>query len=192
MSVDGIGIVLAGLQAGAAIGKIGAEERQERATNEALRQRATEERIEAEQKTIKRDRQLKGLIGHQVAVEAASGFELGSQTFKAITMDDFNKFAEERSNDALELDVKENQIQQDILANKAKTKAQIFGDVLSTGASIISESGVFTNIANKIKVTPTPTTKLSTPIDEDEFNDATKTAQEKRQSGDGLFDNLGE
>ncbi len=180
--------ILGGLRTGAALAKINAEKQQEKVTDAALRARLTEERIEANEKTIARDRQIRSLVGHQIAVEAASGFELNSPSFKAITMDDFNKFAETRSNDALELNIKENQLQQDILQNKIATKAQIFGDVISTAASFISESGLFTNIAGQKKETKS---KLVTPIDQDEFDNSRKDAQEKRQSGDGLFDDVG-
>ncbi len=180
--------VLIAIEVGAAAEKISATEQQEKATVAALRSRQTEERLAATQKTIARDRQMRSLIGHQIATEAASGFELSSPTFKAITEDDFNKFAEVRSNDALELDIKENQLSADINQTKSAAKAQIFGTVLSTGASIISQQGLFTNIG---KSSTTQTAKLATPGALSDFNDSTATAQEQRQSGDGLFDNVG-
>lgn len=183
-----IAATLAALKVGEALEKIEATKQQAKATEDSIRARETEEKIAAEQKTIARDRQLRTTIGHQVAVEAASGFELNSPTFQAITMDDFNKFAENRSNDALELDLKENQLQQDMIQTKLSAKAQITGDVLSTAASFIPASGLFTNIASS---TIEQKTKLATPIDQDEFSNSQKQAKEKRQSGDGLFDNLG-
>ena len=171
-----------------ALEKIEATKHEAKATEDAIKARQTEEEIAAEEKTIARDRQLRTTIGHQIATEAASGFELSSPTFETITMDDFNKFAENRSNDALELDVKENQLQQDMLQTKLSAKAQITGEVLSTGASFISESGLFTNIANS---TTEQKTKIATPIDQEEFEDSRQQAKEKRQSGAGLFDNVG-
>lgn len=180
-----VATVLGGLRVGAAAKKIEAEKAQEKATADAIRNRATEERIAANEKAIARDRQIKGLIGHQIAVEAASGFELDSPTFEAITIDDFNKFAEERSNDALTLDIRENQLQQDLIQNRLKTNAQIFGDVTSTAASFIPQSGLFTDLST---ASGKSKNALATPTDQEEYQDATRTAFEKRSTGDGLFD----
>jgi len=179
---------LIAIRIGATAGKISATEQQEKATVSALRQRQTEERLAATQKTVARDRQMRSLIGHQIAVEAASGFELNSPSFQAITEDDFNKFAEARSNDALELSIKENQLGQDINQTKSAASAQIFGDVTSTAASLFSSTGAFTNIASS---STAQAPQMATPIDQDEFNTTAAAAKEKRQSGDGLFDNLG-
>ena len=175
--------ILEALKAGAAIAKIGAIKSEEKADQTALESNLLEVKLAATQKTIARDRAVRGLVGHQVAVEAASGLETSSQSFKAITMDDFNKFAENRSNDALELDIKENQIQQDMLGVKNKANAQIWGDVLSTGASMIDKTGVLSKAG--------ATAKLVTPQGKSELADATATAKEKRKSDTGLFDNLG-
>jgi len=188
MAALAVTAILTGLEVGAQVERFEAQKAAEAATEAAIRQRMTEERLAASQKAVARDRQVRSLVGHQVAIEAASGFELSSGTFKAITIDDFNKFSEERSNDKLELDIKENQLQQDVVQTQLQGKAQMFGDVLSTAAAIIPETGLFTNISKS--VVPT-TPKLATPVDQDEFNDATATAKEKRSSGDGLFDDVG-
>ncbi len=186
MSVIAVAVVLDGIKLAAAAEKISAAQQAEKVRESAIRSRMTEERLQATEKTLARDSQIQTLIGHQMAVEASSGFELSSQSFKAITMDDFNKFAQNRSNDALELDIKENQLQADMEQTKIKTRAQIFGTVLSTAASMLPSNGLFTNIANSAKG---QAAKLSTGIDQDEFSDATDNALEKRQSGEGLFDN---
>ena len=182
--------ILEGLKVGAAIEKISATKSEEQADLTALRSRMLEEEVAGTQKTIARDRAVRALVGHQLAVEATSGFETSSQSFKAITMDDFNKFADNRSNDALELDINKNQLQQDMLATKTQANAQIWGDVLTTAASVIKDTtGRFTNIS---KTTKPDTTKLVTPEGKSEFDDATAVAKEKRKSDTGLFDNLGE
>jgi len=154
----------------------------------AIRQRQNEERIRGEQLAVARDRQVETLIGHQVAAEAASGFELSSQSFKAITMQDFNNFAQTRRNDKIELQLKENQLQEDIEQTKSAVNAQVFGDALHLAGSLFSDSGGLSSVSNM------PASKVSTVISasaKDEFDDATVSAKEKRQSGEGLFDNVG-
>ena len=185
MAEETVGAILIGLQVGEGIEKAQAIKDKEKATEDAIRARETEERIAGNEKTIARDRQIQSTVGHQIAIEAASGFELDSPTFESITMDDFNKFAETRSNDALELDIKENQLQQDSLQNKLQAKAQIFGDVLSTAASIINPSGLFTNISSQ---TLNTRTKLASPLEQNSFDEARKKALERRKSSGGLFD----
>lgn len=160
----------------------------EQAELTALQSRESEEKISASQKTVARDNQVENLVGHQMAVEAASGFELGSASFKAITADDFDKFAQNRSNDALELSINENQLQQDMLQTQIQTSAQISGDKSEFA------SGVFTDIGNLVSVVGGAASgsggfeKLIIPAASDALKGASDKASQKRKVNPGLFD----
>lgn len=177
--------VLGGLEIGALFEKISAAKEQEAATDAAIRSRMTQERIAGAQKATARDNAIQNLLGHQMAVEAVSGFDLDSPSFQAITMDDFNKFSQNRSNDALDLKLKENQLQQDIAQNKIATNANIWGDVIGTAATAFSQSGLGTNLSGTTKG---DIPKTVTPSGKEDFDNETLNAQGRRKKSPGLFD----
>lgn len=179
--------VLGGLQVGALVGKINAAKEEEQAQEAAIRSRMTQERIEGAQKATARDEAIQNLLGHQMAVEAVSGFDLDSPSFQAITMDDFNKFSQNRSNDALDLKLKENQLQQDMAQTKIATNAGIWGDVIGTATSLFSQSGLSTNIAHTAGA---DLPKVLTPSGASDLNDETENAKKRRQKSPGLFDGI--
>lgn len=179
--------VLEGLEVGALVGKINAAKEQEQAEQTAIRDRMTQERIAGAQKATARDEAIQNLVGHQMAVEAVSGFDLDSPSFTAITTDDFNKFSQNRSNDALDLNLKENQLQQDMAQTKIATNASIWGDVIGTATSLFSQSGLSTNLADADKG---DTTKMVTPSGKSDFDGETSNAQKRRQKSPGLFDGI--
>lgn len=179
--------VLGGLQVGALVGKINAAKEEEQANEEAIRSRMTQERIAGAQKATARDEAIQNLLGHQMAVEAVSGFDLDSPSFQAITMDDFNKFSQNRSNDALDLKLNENQLQQDMAQTKIATNASIWGDVIGTATSLFSQSGISTNLAG---ATAGKKSQMVTTSGASDFDDETENAKERRQKSPGLFDGI--
>jgi len=187
MAALAVTAILGGLEIGSAVEKINATEEQEAATNEALRERMTQERIAGAQKATARDEAVQNLVGHQMAVEATSGFDLNSPSFQAITTNDFNQFAQNRSNDALELNLNENQLQQDIAQNKIATNASIWGTVIGTAANIFSQSGLSTNLAGAIT---SKRAQMATPSSLNDFDSETSSAQKRRPASPGLFDNI--
>lgn len=167
--------VMAAIEVAGSVEKGEVAKRQAAVQEEALRQRQTEERIAATQKTVARDKIIQNAVGHQVAAEASSGFELNSPSFQAITMDDFNKFSQTRSNDELELNLKENQLQSDIDQTKLSASAQIWGTTINTSSNLISQSGALKSVGST----------------DPKFGDAQAAAQENRKTNPGLFDKIG-
>lgn len=138
-----IGAVLIGTEIAGTALQANAQREAEEATQRALRQRMVEERLSAAQKANAKDEQMRKLLGHQISQEATSGFELSSPTFQAITIDDFNKFAEDRKTDELQAEIGEGQLRQDMQQSKMQFGAQIGGDVVGLAGSIASQTGLF-------------------------------------------------
>lgn len=187
MAEEAVEAILGGLQIGSMLEKINAAKEEEQATEEALRSRMTQERIAGAQKATARAEAVQKLVGHQMAVEAVSGFDLDSPSFNAITMDDYNKFSQDRSNDKLELDLNLNQLQQDMAQTKIATNASIWGDVAGTASQLFSQSGISTNLAG---ADAGSRAKLATPDASKSFDDETLNAKERRQKSPGIFDNI--
>lgn len=190
------GVVLGALFIGTEIAgtavRMNAQRAAEEATERSIRDRMTEERISAAQKAIQKDEQVRSVVGHQISVEASSGFELDSPTFQAITIDDFNKFAEDRSIDNLQASIAQNQLQQDAEQAKMQYQSQIVGDVTGLAGNIASQTGLFQH--SSLFTSPVSGGKL-TEASNDELKNSNDEALKNRQlrtKNPSLFDNIGD
>lgn len=119
---EGIMIASGAMKAGA--GLSGA-----RAQEDALRLRLSQERFAAEREMQHKDEQLRSVLGTQRAEGAARGIEPTSASLAAISEDTFQKFAEDRQADMLNLKFKENAINTQIADTHRTAMFKVFGNL---------------------------------------------------------------